>query len=185
MVPIRPLLGSALLLLGLIACHHGSAQAPPSIPPLMIDDRGVVMPLEQAVTKIDYRPYIPPNVQILKFAVIPPLGNLDTPANRGVAIEYESDHVAWLLSEWPKQNFKLAFGKSGDITFNPCTVVHYETDGVAWTTRTNLAMTLQPDGSVAAKAVNAEARRLVAAGACVNAAKQRSSRSARRPVRIR
>ena len=132
----------------------------------MIDDRGVVMPLEQAVTKIAYRPWVPTSAQVLKFAVLPPLGNNDTPANRGVAIEYEDNHTAWLLSQWPKQNFTLLFLKGQDITYSPCTVAHYKPDGVAWTTRGKLAMTLQPDGSVSAKAVETEARRLIAAGAC-------------------
>ncbi len=167
MRPLRPLLISALLLLVPTACHKGDpAAAQPSLPPLMIDDRGMVMPLEDAVTKIAYRPWIPPGVQILKFAVIPPLGDMDTPANRGVAIEYEDNHVAWLLSQWPKQNFTLLFLKGQDITYSPCTVAHYKPDGVAWTTRGKLAMTLQPDGSVSAKAVETQARRLIAAGAC-------------------
>jgi hypothetical protein len=167
MRPHRPLLISVLLVLALAGCHKGeAAAASPSLPPLMIDDRGVVMSLEEAVTKIAYRPWIPRGVQVLKYAVIPPLGDQDTPANRGVAIEYEDNHVAWLLSQWPKQNFALLFLGGHDITYAPCTVAHYKPDGVAWTTRGKLAMTLQPDGSVSAKAVDAEARRLVAAGAC-------------------
>jgi len=164
---LRPLLISVLLVLALAGCHRGqAAPASPSLPPLMIDDRGVVMPLEEAVTKIAYRPWIPSGVQTLKYAVIPPLGEQDTPANRGVAIEYEDNHIAWLLSQWPKQNFTLLFLRGQDITYAPCTVAHYKPDGVAWTTRGKLAMTLQPDGSVSAKAVEAEARRLIAAGAC-------------------
>jgi hypothetical protein len=103
---------------------------------------------------------------VLKYAVIPPLGDQDTPQNRGIAVEYEQGHVAWLLSEWPKQNFTLLFLKGQDISFTPCTVAHYKSDGVAWTTRGRLAMTLQPDGSVPVRAVEAEARRLIAAGAC-------------------
>ncbi|HET9030534.1 MAG TPA: hypothetical protein VFN49_10170 [Candidatus Aquilonibacter sp.] len=164
---LRPLFMSALLLFALAACHKGAqAVATPSLPPLMIDSRGIVLPLDEAVTKIDYRPWIPRNGQILKYAVIPPLGNKDTPENRGVAIEYENNHVAWLLSEWPKQNFTLLFLKGQDITFSPCTIAHYKTDGAAWTTHGKLAMTLQPDGDVPGKAVDAEARRLIAAGAC-------------------
>jgi len=58
------------------------------------------------------------------------------------------------------------FLRGQDVTYSPCTVAHYKLDGVAWTTRGKLAMTLQPDGSVSAKAVETEARRLVAAGAC-------------------
>ena len=162
---IRPLLTSALLLFALAGCHKGPPPPPP-LPPLMIDDRGVVLPLADAVTKIAYRPWIPPGVQVLKYAVIPPLGGDDTPQNRGIAIEYENNKVAWLLSEWPKQNFTLLFLKSQDITFAPCGIAHYKPDGVAWTTRGKLAMTLQPDGNVTGAAVEAEARRLIAAGAC-------------------
>lgn len=153
----------------LAACSHAAKPAPapsmPSMPPLLIDDRGVTMPLEQVVTKIAYRPWIPPN-QALKFAVIPPLGDEDTPAHRGVAIEYVSGHQPMLLSEWPKQNFALMFLHNQDITFKPCTVAKYKADGFAWTSRTKLAMTLQPDGALDPKTVEAEARRLIAAGAC-------------------
>lgn len=125
------------------------------------------MPLEEAVKNIDYRPWIPPGGQILKYAVIPALGgDKDTAQNRGLAIEYENNHVAWLLSQWPKQNFTLLFLHGQDITNAPCSIAHYKVDGTAWTTRGRLAMTLQPDGSVQPKAVDAEARRLIAAGAC-------------------
>ena len=44
--------------------------------------------------------------------------------------------------------------------------VLFTKDGVAWTTKTKLAMTLQPDGNVNPKDVDAEARRLIAQGAC-------------------
>ncbi len=167
MHPHRSLLISVLLVLAPAGCHIGQAAAPtPSSAPLMIDDRGIVMPLEQAVTKISYRPWIPPEPHVLKYAVIPPLGDQDTPANRGVAIEYENNRMTWLLSEWPKQNFDLLFLRGQDITHAPCAVAHYKPDGVAWSTRGKLAMTLQPDGSVPAETVGSEARRLIAAGAC-------------------
>jgi hypothetical protein len=132
---------------------------------MLIDDRGVVMPLQQAVTKISYRPWIPPG-HVLKVAVIPPLGDLDTPDHRGIAIEYQSGNRQMLLSEWPKQNFVLLFLHNQDITLTPCTIAHYKIDGVAWTTRSKLAMTLQPDGNVDAKDIVAEAQRLIAAGGC-------------------
>lgn len=152
----------------LAGCGHGATAAvaspTPSLPPLLIDDRGVSMPLEEVVTKIAYRPWIPPN-QILKFAVIPPLGDLDTPAHRGVAVEYVSGGKPMLLSEWPKQNFTLLFLHQ-DISVQPCTIAHYKTDGVAWTSHTKLAMTLQPDGTMDPSKIEAEARRLIAAGAC-------------------
>src|SRR5580700_8593175 len=102
-------------------CAHGgsaSTQASPSMAPMLIDDRGIVMPLEDAVTqhKIIYRPWVPPR-QVLKVAVIPPLGDLDTPDHRGIAFEYQFGNQAMLLSEWPKQNFTLMFLHGQDITF--------------------------------------------------------------------
>jgi len=156
---------AAALLLALMACGHKAPEPTATLPPMLIDDRGVVMPLEDAVTKISYKPWIPP-VQILKYAVIPPLGGADTPATRGIAIEYDNHGSAMLLSEWPKQNFTLLFLHGQDITDRPCVIAHYKSDGVAWTTRGNLAMTLQPDGTLTPKAVEAEARRLIGVGAC-------------------
>ncbi|MDE2482554.1 MAG: hypothetical protein KGN02_10230 [bacterium] len=150
----------------LAGCARAHTAAPqPSLPPLMIDDRGIVMPLEEAVTKISYRPWIPPG-EVLKVAVIPPLGGLDLPRTRGIAVEYQAGRLAMLLSEWPQQNFTLLFARNQDVTFTPCKVVFYKRDGVAWTTHAHLAMTLQPDGSATSKAVADEARRLIAAGAC-------------------
>lgn len=160
------LLIAGVIAVALTACgHHGDSSAQPTLPPMLIDDRGVVMPLEQAVTKITYKPWVPPG-QVYKFAVIPPLGDLDTPDHRGVAVEFQEGRQAWLLSEWPKQNFVLLFLRGQDITFSPCKIVHYKSDGVAWTSHGKLAMTLQPDGTVSSKDVEAEARRLIAAGAC-------------------
>ncbi len=159
------LLVTSTLLLALVACHRGQTAATASLPPMLIDDRGISMPLEDAVTKISYRPWIPPG-QILKYAVIPALGGADIPENRGIAIEYEIDGKAMLLSEWPKQNFTLLFLRAQDITGKPCEIAHYKVDGVAWTTHGPLTMTLQPDGNVSPQAVETEARRLLASGAC-------------------
>jgi hypothetical protein len=148
------------------ACAHTTDTAPqPSLPPMLIDDRGIVMPLEEAVTKISYKPWIPRR-ETLKYAVIPPLGDLDTPAHRGIAIEYQYKNQAMLLSEWPKQNFTLLFLHGEDITLTPCKIAHYKADGAAWTTKSNLAMTLQPDGNVSPRDVDAEAQHLMASGAC-------------------
>jgi len=159
-------LAAVLTVLAFAACSHKSPQpGETSPPPLMIDDRGITMPLEQAVTKVSYRPWLPPRT-ILRYAVIPPLGNLDTPENRGIAVEYQVGDKEMLLSEWPKQNFALLFLRNTDITLNPCTIAHYKPDGVAWTTKGSLAMTLQPDGNVKPKDVEAEAKRLLASGAC-------------------
>jgi hypothetical protein len=156
------------LVLAATACGHKSGDAAPqsSLPPMLIDDRGVVMPLEEAVTKISYKPWIPQQRQILKYAVIPPLGDLDTPDHRGVAIEYQYKNEDLLLSEWPKQNFTLLFLHGEDITLTPCKIAHYKADGAAWTTKSKLAMTLQPDGNVSPKEIDAEAQRLIASGAC-------------------
>ncbi|MDP9025381.1 MAG: hypothetical protein M3N13_08415 [Candidatus Eremiobacteraeota bacterium] len=165
MRPYRLFLSCALLV-GLAACNRAAgAQAQATLPSMLIDDRGVVMPLEQAAGKIDYRPWVPPN-QILKFAVIPPLGDADTPKHRGIAIEYEGANQAMLLSEWPKQKFSLILLHNQDVSASPCTIAHYKADGIAWTTRGRLAMTLQPDGNAEPKTVEKEARRLIAAGAC-------------------
>jgi hypothetical protein len=163
---MRRIAAAALAALALAACSHKSPQpGETSPPPLMIDDRGYTMPLEDAVKKISYRPWIPPRT-ILRYAVIPPLGNLDTPENRGIAVEYQTGDRLMLISEWPKQNFALLFLRNTDITLTPCTIAHYKADGVAWTTKGNLAMTLQPDGNVSPKDVETEAKRLLAAGGC-------------------
>jgi hypothetical protein len=171
MRPLRSLIACAVLLSPLVACHHGAgAGAGASVsgtplPPMLIDDRGIVMPLEDAMTKISYKPWIPPR-NILKYAVIPPLGDLDTPDHRGVAFEYALGKTNMLLSEWPKQNFTLLFLHGDDISNTPCRIAHYKADGDAWTTAGKLAMTLQPDGNVDSQAVDSEARALIAAGGC-------------------
>jgi hypothetical protein len=167
MRPLCSLFACALLVCLAVACHRGSggANAPSPLPSMLIDDRGVVMPLTDAVTKISYSPWIPPRT-IYKYAVIPPLGDLDTPDHRGIAFEYAYGKTGMLLSEWPKQNFTLLFLHGDDITFTPCKIAHYKADGVAWTTRGKLAMTLQPDGNVDPQAVDREAQALIAAGGC-------------------
>jgi hypothetical protein len=166
---MRSYLLPALLALLVVpaACGGGqkAAEAQPTLPPMLIDDRGTTMPLDKAIGLIAYKPWIPPG-QVLKYAIIPPLGGEDTPQNDGFAVEYMSGSHAMLLSEWPKQNFTLTFMKAQDITFTPCTIVHYKSDGVAWTTGGKLAMTLQPDGTLAPRDIEAEAKRLIAAGAC-------------------
>ncbi len=148
----------------LCACGAKHAEATASPPPLLIDGRGVTMPLEQAVTHIAFRPYLP-STQILAFAVLPPLGGLDTNANRGLGIEYLAGANALLLSEWPKQRFAIGFSRA-QLALPACTPTHYSTQAVAWTTPGNLVMTLQPDGNVPAAVIDREARRLVRAGAC-------------------
>ena len=156
----------AILLMALAACHKNDAATAPSAPPMAIDDRGIVLPLEEAVTKISYRPWVPP-VQVIKWAVIPPLGGNDTPANRGVAAEYQNGQYLFLLSQWQnKLNFPLTFLHGTDITSTNCVFGKFAADGFAWTSKHQLVMTIMPDGTVPPKDVEKEARRLLAAGAC-------------------
>jgi len=134
----------------------------PSTPPLLIDARGTTMPLEQVVTHIAFRPYVP--AQAIAYAVLPPLGGPDTDEHRGIGIEYSAGRDAMLLSEWPKQGFTIGFGHRGALA--ECRPEYYSTTGVAWTTPGNVVMTLQPDGPVDAAGVDREALRLIHDGAC-------------------
>ncbi|MHB8146677.1 MAG: hypothetical protein ACYDGM_05355 [Vulcanimicrobiaceae bacterium] len=135
-----------------------------SLPPMLIDSRGVTMPLAQVVTKIAYRPYIP-RVPVLRFAVIPPLAGTDTPARAGIAIEYAAGKNAMLLSEWPSRNLPVVFN-GVNIVLHPCTTVRFDRSSIAWSSHGGLLMTLQPDGTLPASVVASEARRLLANGAC-------------------
>ncbi|HTX58772.1 MAG TPA: hypothetical protein VMH02_03770 [Verrucomicrobiae bacterium] len=155
--------GTALLLLLSCACSH-QTQPAATPPPLLIDQRGTTMPLEKAILHVAFRPFIPSS-QVLAYAVLPPLGDLDTDAHRGLGIEYVQSGEAMLLSQWPKQGYTIFFrGGSGSIGI--CKPAHYKADGVAWVTPHNVVVTLQPDGNVAPSTVDAEARRLIRAGAC-------------------
>lgn len=156
----RILIAAAIALSACGGGHKGDSDA--TAPPLLIDGRGTTMPLEQVVTHIAFRPYVP--AQAIAFAVLPPLGDLDTNEHRGIGIEYQAGRNAMLLSEWPKQGYSIAFGGTGVLS--ECRVVHYSTTSVAWTTPGNLVMTLQPDGPVNASEVDREAQRLIRAGAC-------------------
>jgi hypothetical protein len=156
---------SILALLLLCACGgHKAAESSESPPPLLIDERGTTMPLEKVVTHIVFRPFIP-SAQVMAYAVLPPLGDLDTNPHRGIGIEYAAGHNAMLLSEWPKQGYTIAFGH-GQLAVEPCKPTHYSTQAVAWTTPGNLVMSLQPDGAAPSAAVDLEARRLIRLGAC-------------------
>jgi hypothetical protein len=157
----------------LAACGRNDPSQRATPPPLLIESRGFTMPLDRAVTKIGFRPYLPPG-QMLAFAVIPPLGNDDSTAHRGMAIEYVASRRAMLLSQWPKQQFTLAFG-GRDVTSSPCTIVHFSADGVGWTARSGLMLTLQPDGKAGTGAVVEEARRLLRLGYSVSPAGPSSS----------
>lgn len=122
------------------------------------------MPLEQVVTHLAFRPYLP-RAQTLAYAVLPPLGDLDIDAHRGIGIEYEAGHEALLLSEWPKQRFTIAFGH-GEPALKTCVPTHYSDQALAWTTPSSLVLTLQPDGTVPSTDVDREALRLIRDGAC-------------------
>ena len=154
------------IIVALSACAHRPTvtATPPQQQQQLIESRGVVMSLAQAMQKVTFRPYLPPG-RILTFAVIPPLGGADTPAHRGIAIEYTAQRNHLLLSQWPRQSFKLAIGTT-EITHHPCAIVHYSVTKVMWATHSNLVMTLQPDGRVRPAIIDAQARRLLALGAC-------------------
>jgi hypothetical protein len=151
-----------LLALCVSACAapQGSAQVhdtPKPAATVLLDARGVRMPLQDAVKQIAFRPLIPPS-QIVSVALIPPLGGTDRRESHGIAIEYASAGDALLLSEWPRLGFQ--------VTRSPCAPVAYKTDAFVWTTRNGLVMTLQPDGTVAPSHVMREVRRLMRAAAC-------------------
>ena len=155
-------LGS-LLVAALMGCgKHGDAAESP--PPLLIDERGVTMPFERAVQHIRFHPFLPSR-QILAYAVIAPLGDVDNDAHRGIAMEYVANGKAMLLSQWPKQHYTIAFQKNA-AELPPCTPQHYAPLGIAWVTPRDVVMTVQPDGNVPIRALDAEARRLLRAGAC-------------------
>lgn len=153
-----------LLALCLTACaqnaRHAETQTqdgPQPAPTLLVQARGVTVPLTQAVRQIAFKPFIP-GAQIAAVALIPPLGGTDRRESHGIAIEYASAGDALVLSEWPRLGF--------DITRSPCAPVAYKSDGILWTTRNGQVMTLQPDGTVAPSRIVREVHRLFAAGAC-------------------
>jgi hypothetical protein len=161
----------AVLLLASFAlcsgCSANSAQHPQTPSPsvtLLISARGVTMPLEQAVRKLTFAPFLPPS-QIASVALIPPLNDDEDKRDPGIAIEYENRGDALLLSQWPRKGLNIAVGDV-DATSRPCAPVAYMPDGLLWTTRDGRVMTLQPDGTVAASRIKREADRLLRAGAC-------------------
>ena len=153
----------ALMLLALAACEKKAEDAA-TPPPALIDQRGTTMPFEKAITHISFKPYIPTD-QITAYAVLPPLGDIDNDAHRGVGIEYVVGGNSMFISQWPKQGYTIAFGSEVGAVGN-CKPVHYMTNGVAWVTPHDVVVTLQPDGNVAPSTIDTEARRLVRAGAC-------------------
>lgn len=132
---------------------------------LLIDSRGVVMSLADAVKTVRFVPFIP-SAQIISIAVIPPLSDAaDRNAKPGMAIEYESGGDALLLSQWPRDGLQIDVGTTS-TTSRPCAPVAYKADGLLWATRNGRVMTLQPDGTVPASRIEREANRLLRAGAC-------------------
>ena len=145
---------------------------------LLIDSRGVVMPLADAVKTVNFLPFIP-SAQIIGVAVIPPLSDAaDRNAKPGMAIEYESAGDALLLSQWPRERLNITVGAT-NVTSRPCAPVAYKSDGLLWTTRNGRVMTVQPDGTVAASRIAREADRLLRAGAC-----GRRTRTLSRPLPV-
>ncbi|HEY8313752.1 MAG TPA: hypothetical protein VIG51_06220 [Candidatus Baltobacteraceae bacterium] len=158
-------IAAAFLFLG--ACARADRAPGPAATarPLLIEGKGVTMPLEDAVRQIAFRSFVPTSA-LAAVAVIPPLGNADTHENRGIAFEYAAGGGAMLLlSQWPAQDFGLVVGPA-DLNARRCSPVRYAADAVIWSTRSALVMTLQPDGKVSPGRVAAEARRLLARGAC-------------------
>ncbi len=156
----------ALLLtsVSLAACAQQRPAATATAAPLLIESRGVTMPLQDAVRKIAFRPFVPA-AQLAAVAVIPPLGGEDTRDHRGIAMEYVSNGSELLLSQWPRQGFAIAVG-GADLSRTTCSPVPFMAGGLMWTTRAAVVMTLQPDGELAPQRVATEARRLIAGGAC-------------------
>ncbi|HUY11915.1 MAG TPA: hypothetical protein VMV73_06605 [Candidatus Dormibacteraeota bacterium] len=155
----------ALCLAAGCAGHHPSPGASPSALPLLLDDRGIIMPLAKAERSISLRPFLPVKTP-LAYAALPGLGGPDIPTTRGIGIEYlTSAGARVILSQWPKQHFTLNF-ITRDITMTPCLPVLFMHTNLAWTTKRGSLMTLIPDGNMSAKSLLSEARRLLSHGAC-------------------
>ncbi|HLI97003.1 MAG TPA: hypothetical protein VKT72_13120, partial [Candidatus Baltobacteraceae bacterium] len=135
--------------------------SPAPVATLLIESKGVTMPLKLAVRTLTFKPFIPP-VQILQSAIIPPL-NVDQQKNHGLAIEYAQNGSVLLLSQWPRAGFAVPPPVLGTRVCEP---VSYKSDGLLWATRNGLVMTLQPDGRVPAARIVRESRRLLRLGAC-------------------
>jgi hypothetical protein len=161
---LRPLIFWIACASILAGCGHATEASTPTPAPLLIVSRGITMSLIDVVHRIAFRPH-PPRARVLSVAVIPPLGNEDTPKTRGVAFEYAAGGSKWLLSEWPSQGFVLAFGARG-ASAALCSPQAFSSNGVAWATRDGLAMTLQPDGPGSIQRTTGQARALFAHLAC-------------------
>ena len=108
-------------------------------------------------SSVNFKAFLP-HAQIVQTALIPPL-NVSQQKNHGLAIEYVAGDDALLLSEWPRGGIALS-GAPLDLTADPCAPVAYKTNGLIWTTRNGLVMTLQPDRTAPASHIAHEAQRL-------------------------
>lgn len=159
MISARDAIAVTLAALLLCSCGNGAGEtkAARTPPPLLAAQRGVVMPYERARREIVFRPMIP-SAQIVAVAAIPGLGHDDAPRTRGIAFEYARKGRAMLLSEWPRQNFRIA---------QTCRPTPFVDGALMWATgKTSLVMTLQTDGPADRSALNEEARRLTTSAAC-------------------
>lgn len=167
----------ALLLMTSCAKHAvqpRSTQTPIAVATLLIESKGVTMPLGLAVRSLRFSPFVP-RAQIVQVAVIAPM-NVNQQKSHGLAIEYVAGGNALLLSQWPRAG--VDFSSSAlDFTRRPCAPVAFKADGLIWTTRNGLVMTLQPDGTAAPSRVAREAHQLIADGACGSEARTSPRRS--------
>ncbi len=147
----------------LVACgaRQPAPSPTPSATPMLIDDRGVTMPLTKVMTQTRLHPFLPVATHQV-YAVIPPLGGRDTRATRGIAIEYDGYHGSRvLLSEWPAQTFSIRFG-THNVSGNPCSLVEYDPGRFAFSTRQGLVATVQGDGGSRRADVKASAEAAMA-----------------------
>ncbi|MFN2448572.1 MAG: hypothetical protein ABR508_02095 [Candidatus Baltobacteraceae bacterium] len=158
---------AALAALALAACA-APAHAPrpsPSPLPMLIESRGIVMPLAQARANIAFAPFIPPG-RVLAVAAIPPLGGSDSRRTHGIALEYEKTGRRMLLSQWPLGELRIN-AAGWDAVHRPCAPIAFKADGLLWATRNGLVMTLQPDGAVSGPHLASESRGLLGASHCL------------------
>lgn len=150
------------LLLATGCAHRGPApkQATPApAATLLIESKGVTMPLALARGTLVFRPVIPAG-RIVQTAVIPPL-NVDEQRKHGIAIEYAAGGSVWLLSQWPASQ-----AAAPEMRRSPCAPARYKANGLLWTTQSGLVMTLEPDGSPAGAGVDAAARPIMTESGC-------------------
>ena len=119
----------------------------PTPPNTLVGQRGVTMPYRKALGEIAFHPFVPSN-RLLEVAVLPALkGDEDVRGKRnphwGIGFEYRPAKVRYALSEWPQNSAPLGFGAGRRLQENGCSMTVYKPDGVLWTSKHGLAMTLQ------------------------------------------